>query len=129
MDFKICYLQVFVKKCRNCIPVKDLGQWDLGALLNKFKQIFFSCKRYIQLCLGPLNKLSTIFSAKMPKLCYSQNSWPIGPKCIFEQILIGLLFPCKKFSIISWTSKYAIYKFQCKKWEIVFQSKLLASGT
>ena len=58
---------------------------------------FFSCKRFFQLCLGLLNMLSTSFCAKPSKLYFGQNSWPVGPRGIFEQILIGFFLPFQKF--------------------------------
>ena len=53
---------------------------------TKFNKICFSYERFFQLFLGPLNMLSKSFSAKMPKLCSGQNSWPVGPRGIMEQI-------------------------------------------
>ena len=75
----------------------DQNSWLVGprGIVEQIKMsIFFSssCKRYIQLCLGPLNKLSTCLCAKQQKLYFDQNSWPIEPRNIFKQILIGGFF-------------------------------------
>ena len=49
---------------------------------------FFSCKRFFQFFLKHQNKQPTSFRAKTPKLYSGQNSWPVGPKGIFDEILI-----------------------------------------
>ena len=64
--------------------------------------------------------LSTSFHAKSPKLYFGQNSKQVRPMGIFEQILINFFFHTKIFPIIYLTSKYAIYKFLAKNYEIVF---------
>ena len=96
----------------------DQNSWLVGprGIVEQIKMsIFFSssCKRYIQLCLGPLNKLSTCLCAKQQKLYFDQNSWPIEPRNIFKQILIGgFIFSWTKIlPIISWTSKFAMSIF------------------
>ena len=106
------------------------GQWGIMKQnLNLGFFFFFNCKRLFQLCLGPLNMVSISFSAKMPKLYFGQNSWSTRLMGIREKNLNLVFFLQKIFPIVSWTSKYGIYKFSCKNSEIVFWSKFLVRGT
>ena len=75
---------------------------------TKFNKICFSYERFFQLFLGPLNMLSKSFSAKMPKLCSGQNSWPVGPRGIMEQIWTNL-FTCKRFFHLFLEPLYMLY--------------------
>ena len=67
----------------------------------------------------------------MPKQYFDQNSLPVEPWGICDQVLIEVFFFFfflqKIFSFISGTSKNSFYKFSCKNFDIVYRSKNLAS--
>ena len=64
----------------------------------------------------------------MLKLYSDQNSLSVGLTGIMEKIRITF-FSFFLWKILSWTSKYGIYKFSCKNSKIVFWSKFLVCGT
>ena len=72
---------------RNSWPIETRGIYV--QILHEF---FFSFKRNFHFFLGPLNMLSTSFGAKMMTLHSGQNTWPIGQKGIFVQMLPDLFF-------------------------------------
>ena len=87
-DLWIYYLQVFVQKWRHCILVEILNLSELGVFSYKFyTNFFFLSKEFSISFLGPLNMLSASFGAKTTTLYSSQNTWPVGQKGIFLQIL------------------------------------------
>ena len=106
-----------------------------GIFVQILPDLFFYSSLYFfditfHFFLRPLNILSTSFRAKMVTLHSGQNSWPVGTRGIFIQILHYFYFFFRKnFPFFSWTTKYAICKFLCKKDDNVFQSKYLTSRT
>ena len=95
-----------------------------------FFLFIFLLYRIFHLSLKPLNILSTTFRAKMETLHSGRNSWLVGTRGIFVQILHEFFFSFERiFYFFSWTTKYVICKFWCKNDDIVFQSKYLTSRT
>jgi len=83
---------------------KFLANTTLGISEQNLKEFLFFFFLFLQkifhLFLGPLYMLSTCFHAKTSKLYSDQNSWPIGPKGIFEPGLTEFFFLiAKDFSI------------------------------
>ena len=72
--------------------------WPIGqkGIFVKFYPIylFILCffYRIFHLFLSPLNKLSISFHAKMVTLHSGRNSWPVGTRNIFVQILHDFFF-------------------------------------
>ena len=113
----------------------------IGVMEKIWIFFFFSCKRFFQLCLGPLNILSTNFCTKnaeivlRSKFMVSRTMGHYGTNLNLGYLFIFVLFYFilfllrKIFPIVSWTPKYSIYKFPCKTTEIVFWLKFLANRT
>ena len=125
---------IYKFSCKNSKIVlcsKLLASRTLGHFRKKNnKVLLFSFRRFYQMFLRRLNMLPTSFHAKMPKFYFVQIFRPVGPRDIFEQILLVCFFFLQNFfPIVSWTSKYRIYKFSCKIAKIVFWSKFLARRT
>ena len=66
---------------------KFLTYRNKGYFRTNFTWFFFSFERNFHFFLGPLYMLSISFGAKTTTLYSSQNTWPVGQKGIFIQIL------------------------------------------
>ena len=122
--------------CKNSEIVlrsKFLTSRTMGHFCTNFTRVIFFFIflffRIFHLFLRRLNILSTRFRAKMETLHSGLNSWPVGIRGIFVQILHEFFFFVNNFPFLSWTTNYAICKFWSKNDNIVFQSKYLTSRT
>ena len=107
---------------RNCWPVGTRGIFT--QILHEF---LFHYKRIFYFFLGPLNMLSASFGAKTTTLYSSQNTWPIGQKDSFVQILpkfFYLFIFQKNLPLLSETSEYYLQVF-VQKWRLCILFKIL----
>ena len=69
------------------------NSWPVGTrsiFVQNLYQLFFSFQIIFHFFLWPPNMLSACFGAKRPTLYSGPNSWPVGQKGIFGQILPNL---------------------------------------
>ena len=129
-DIWIYFPQVFFQKWRHCTLVEILNLPELGIFLYKFYPNFFFVWKNFFFFFGQQNMLSTSYGAKTTTLYSCQNTWPVGVKGIFVQIIIVFFYLFifqYSFTPFSETSEYNIFKFSCKNGDIAFWSKFLTS--
>ena len=80
------------KKADIVLRSKFLTSPNYEHFWTKFTPIIFSFQRFFHFFLRRLKMLFSCFGAKMPTLYSGQNSWPVGQKGIFMQILTDLFF-------------------------------------
>ena len=128
LDYWIYYLHIFKQKWGHLLSGRHsypVGTWVI--FVQNLSDFFFLSKEFSNFFLGPLNILFASFSWKMPTLYSGKNSWAVGQKGFFEQILpefffityfilFLFLFYCYTFSTCFWVLWIYYLQVFIEKW-------------